>query len=390
MASDFTDVVAALGRAPDVAPTPGRPRRVTVLGAGPEGRALAAWLLAEGTEEVALFTVYSTELESLATGAITLRGEGPVGTFRVGEGGITVTSVLDAAVAEADVLIVTGPVFKLRTYGMVLGSHLGEDQTLVVAPGQTFGGLEVDWWLGAGGKGGPTTTVELTSLPFDVWPEGATLHLERRRKAVIGVRPAHRKGITEWLGEVFGPLETRATVLDASFCDGSGLVEVPALTLGGPGVGTPEGPLPIGAIPVAPTAFRRLVTPRTEALIEALAAERRVVASHFGVRDLPATQDWIEEVAGGDAPVDTRPVPDLDSADAIIRRGTLGSLVPLASAGRLAGVPTPSTSALIQTVSALLDVDLASAGRTLEGIGFGGADPDAVRRAVGVGGGGGR
>lgn len=386
MASDFTDVVAALGRPPDAASIPGRPQRVTVLGAGPEGRALAAWLLAEGTEEVALFTVYSDELAALASGAVTLRGDGPVGTFRVGDGGIAVGSVLDSALAEADVVFVTGPVFKLRTYGMVLGPYIGETQTLVVAPAQTFGGLEVDWWLGAGGRRVPSTMIELTALPFDVRSEDGTLHLGRRRPSVIGVRPAHRGGITEWLSDVLGDVDPQSTVLHASFSDGSGLVDVPSLLLGGPAMGATEASLPPGAVPLAPTAFRRLVTDRTETLIGILAEERRSVAAQFGVLDLPTTQEWIDTVAGGDVPADTRPVPDPDAATALVRQGVLGSLVPLASAGRLAGVATPATTALVETVSAILGADLASAGRTLEGIGFAGGDPDAVRRTVGVGG----
>src|SRR5680860_11602 len=125
MTTDFTDVVAALGQPVEPASAPGVPGRVTVLGAGPTGRALAAWLLAEGTPDVTLFTVYADELTALESGSVTLRGDGPVGTFRTGEGGIVVTSVLDAAVADADVIFITGPVFKLRTYGMVLAPYVG-------------------------------------------------------------------------------------------------------------------------------------------------------------------------------------------------------------------------------------------------------------------------
>jgi opine dehydrogenase len=69
-----------------------------VLGSGVEGRALAAWFLAEGADEVRLFTVYAKEVEALSRGSITLRGEGPIGTFRVGgdRPSIEVTSVLDS------------------------------------------------------------------------------------------------------------------------------------------------------------------------------------------------------------------------------------------------------------------------------------------------------
>lgn len=361
-----------------------------MLGAGPTGRALAAWLLAEGTDEVTLFSVYSDELATLDSGTITLRGEGPVGTFRVGDGGISVTSVLDSAVADADVLFVTGPVFKLRTYGMVLAPHLGPDQTLVVPGGRTFGGLEVDWWLNVGGHRSSSILVELTGVPFDVREEGSTLHLERRRPVRAGVRPAHRGPSVGWLTDIFGDVSVGPTILHASFADASGLVEVPALTLGGPALGVDVETMPPGAVPLMASTFRALIAPAVFEMIDRLASERRAVAAHYGVRDLPTTDEWVEEVAGGDAPADARGVPTSEAALAAVREGVLGSLVPLASAGRLAGQPTPITDSLVATVSATLGADLAAAGRTLEGIGFAGSDPDSVRRAVGVTGGDGR
>jgi hypothetical protein len=68
----------------------------------------------------------------------------------------------------------------------------------------------------------------------------------------------------------------------------------------------------------------------------------------------------------------------------MVRQGVLGSLVPLASAARLAGVAVPATKAIIQVVATFLGADLASAGRRLENIGFFEAGADDVRREVGV------
>ncbi len=76
-------MVSAFSAPPARPIDPRTPARVTVLGSAVEGRVLAAWFLAEGAESVRLFTVYSDELEALSRGSITLRGEGPIGTFRV-------------------------------------------------------------------------------------------------------------------------------------------------------------------------------------------------------------------------------------------------------------------------------------------------------------------
>ena len=387
MTTEFTEVVAALARPVEASAAPGQPRRVTVMGAGPEGRALAAWLLAEGTPEVNLFTVYADELAILAAGSVTLRGDGPIGTFRTGNGGIEVTSVLDAAVSDADVLFVTGPVFKLRTYGMVLAPYLNDKQALVVCPAQTFGGLEVDWWLTAGGRTNPSVMIEVAGVPFECQEIDGALHLRRRPGVAVGVRPAHRTGVLDWLQGIFPDLERRSTVLHSSFADGSGLVEVPALTIGGPAIEGGGRALLPGAVPLTAGTFRQLMSPRIAEAAAALAEERRQVATHFGVRDLPTTEKWIDQVAGGEAPADSRPVPDPDQATAMVRQGVLGSLVPLASAARLAGIPVPATKSIVQVVATVLGADLASAGRRLENIGFADADPDDVRRAVGVTGG---
>jgi opine dehydrogenase len=387
MTTEFSDLVAALGRPVPAAGASGEPRRVTVLGAGPEGRALAAWLLAEGTPDVSLFTVYADELAVLGSGSVTLRGDGPIGTYRTGDGGIKVTSVLDAAVADSDVLFVTGPVFKLRTYGMVLAPYLTERQSLVVCPAQTFGGLEVDWWLTAGGRRDASVMIEIGRVPFECEPSGGVLHLRRRPDVAVAARPAHRSGTLEWLQGVFPGLARRSTILHSSFADGSGLVEVPALVIGGPAINDGGPDLLPGAVPLTAGSFRQLITPRVAEMVSALADERRRVATDFGVRDLPSTEEWIDQVAGGGAPADSRPVPDRERATALVRQGVLGSLVPLVSAARLAGVPVPATQAIVQVVSSLVGADLASAGRRLETIGFADSGPDEVRRAVGVTGG---
>ncbi|MEO1001390.1 MAG: hypothetical protein AAFW69_12440, partial [Pseudomonadota bacterium] len=51
---------------------------VTVLGAGPDARLIAALALAAG-KDVTLFSAYGAEIEALA-GGIALRGAGPVGS----------------------------------------------------------------------------------------------------------------------------------------------------------------------------------------------------------------------------------------------------------------------------------------------------------------------
>ena len=75
-------------------------------------------------------------------------------------------------------------------------------------------------------------------------------------------------------------------------------------------------------------------------------------------------------------------MPDRAKAHAILRDAVIGSLVPLTSAGLLAGVATPVTDAMIVLASSVLKADMATAGRKLPAMGVTGAEPDTARRAL--------
>ena len=121
---------------------------------GPEARALACQCLSEGAN-VTLFSAYASEMEPLRkAGSITIRGEGPVGTYQIGMEGqpsIKLSAELDAAATSADLIFVTGPALKQRTYSMVLAGHLRDGQVLVLVNGRTMGAIEMAWYLRVGG-----------------------------------------------------------------------------------------------------------------------------------------------------------------------------------------------------------------------------------------------
>jgi opine dehydrogenase len=384
----FHDVVAAFQTPPPRRTDPRTPARVTVLGSGVEGRALAAWFLAEGADEVRLFTVYAKEVEALSRGSITLRGEGPIGTFRVGgdRPSIEVTSVLDSAVAASDLIVVSGPVLKQRTYGLVLAQHLLDGQVIVVAPAMTFGGLELAHWLRAGGSTAEVTIVELQSLPFDITDEAGTVHLTRRRRVQAAVLPQGSTSTIERVAGYLPDLDAAPSVLHSSLSDASGLVEVPALLLGGPAAPADVRSTPPGAVPTTPASFASLIGERHRDLIGALAAERRSVAAGFGVRDLPDDQTLISQAAGSLEGAGVRAVPVPVVATALVRDAVLGSLVPLVSAAEATGTSVPVTRSIITLAETVLGGDLEAAGRSLHQIGFGGLDAGAIRTRLATGG----
>lgn len=387
MSNAFADFAEAANKAsvsalPATAPVYSR---VAVLGGSEDARLIAALCLAEGAE-VTLFSAYGAELDAMrASSGISLRGAGPVGTYQIDrENALSVqtTAELDAAVRGAEVIFLTGPVHKQRTYAMVLADHLSDGQVLVLAPGRSLGALETAWFLRIGGATADVTIVEAQGLPYWISAEGAVLTLSAAVQPAAATLPSGREPVLAGL-QRFLPNVAQNSVVASGFADGSALVEFPALLMSGPALGSGAVPVPMGGAPLPENhSFATLIGPEQRRIIELLAAERRGVARAFGIRDLPGTDAWIAAHAGIERGDGARPVPDRETCRKLLRDGVIGSLVPLVSAARLTGIDVPVTQSMITLASAVLGADVAAAGRRLDTIGIAATDADGARRAM--------
>lgn len=384
MSAEFEDFARTVSSSRiDAAPASAPLSQVAVLGGGADARLLAALCLAEGCE-VTLFSAYGRELEMLrASSGIALRGAGPVGSYRVDRGAASIglTAELDAAVSGAEAVFLTGPIHKQRTYAMVLADHLSDGQILVLAPGRSLGAVETAWMLRLGGCTADVTIIEAQGLPFWFKAEGTTLYLSAAGPMAAATLPRGRVDAIERLKSVLPNLVSMESVLASGFADLSAAVEIPALIMGGAGLVSGGVAVPMGgtALPENET-FAALIGADQHRLIEALAEERRAVAQAFGVRGLPDNDVWIATYAGAQKDEGARPVPDPDTARAMLRDGVIGSLVPLASAADLTEVEVPQTRALIAMTGAILDADVAASGRRLDTMGITARNLDDARR----------
>lgn len=386
MSAEFEDFARAAQVAHRSAgPEPAKLSRVAVLGGGDDARLLAALALSGGCD-VTLFSAYGHELEAMrASSGIALRGAGPVGSYHVdrGDASVKLTAELDAAVQGAEVIFLTGPIHKQRTYAMVLADHLAAGQILVLAPGRSLGAVETAWNLRLGGCSAEVVIVEVQGLPFWYRAEGATLHLAEAGPMTAATLPRGRSDVIASLTALLPNLRAAESVMATGFGDLSAAVEIPALLMGGPAMGTGGVSVPMGGVPLPENdTFAALIGPDQRRLIAVLAEERRSVARAYGVRDLPETDAWIAQYAGAAKGNDARAVPDADAARMMMRDGVIGSLAPLASAAKAAGVEVPQTCALMAMVGAVLDADIAAAGRRLDTMGLAGASADDIRRAM--------
>ncbi len=384
--TQFADAVSAHGR--DAHQTDARRRfeRVAVLGGAPEAQMIAALCLAKGAA-VTLFSASGEELDELARrGGISLRGEGPVGTFQIDQANapsITTTARLDAVVDAADLIFLSGPVHKQRACAMMLAGRARDGQVLVLAPARSFGAIETQWLLRVGGCQADVTVVECQNLPFWHKQQGAAIHLSACPQAAAATLPHRQADVIAGLKTFFPHIVDAGSVLHSSFADGSGLVETPALLLGGPAAPGGRPGVPPEAEPLDENnTFRQLLGERHLDVIEALAAERRAVASSFGVRDLPDTEQWIDAHAGTPSDSGSRPLPDAAEALGMLRCAVVGSLVPLENLARIAEVEAPLTRAMIALAMTLAESDLAGSGRRMEAMGVASASLDESRRAL--------
>lgn len=384
MPADFEDFARAASRSRSSAP-PDAPRfsRIAVLGGGADARLIAALSLAAGCD-VTLFSAYGRELELLrASSGIALRGAGPLGSYQVdgGEASVALTAELDAAVGGAEVIFLTGPIHKQRTYAMVLADHLADGQVLVLAPGHSLGAVEAAWMLRLGGCTADVTLVETQGLPYWFRAEGTTLTLSERDSVAASTLPRGRSGAIAGLGHILPNLQEVESVLASGFADLSAAVDIPALVMGGAGLVAGGISVPMGGVPLPENeTFATLIGPDQMRLITMLAEERRAVARAFGIRGLPETDTWVAGYVGAAKGEGTRPIPDRDTARMILRDGVIGSLVPLCSAATLAGIEVPQTRAMITLTGAILDADVAASGRRLETMGITADTIDDARR----------
>jgi opine dehydrogenase len=332
------------------APEQPRPvRRVAVLGAGPVGQAMACECLAAGCE-VTLYTAFEPERAALAAPqAVTIRGEHLVGTYRLTDGhssqpAIGLRAGIDEAVADAEAILIATPAVAQATYAGLLAGRLEPEQLVVLVPGRSFGAVEVARSLRRFAAPSLPTLVELADSPYRVQaPQPGALIVQAISAEVSAAALPNRatEDAVARLRAVLPMLRPARGVLETSFADLSGVID-------------------------APRALVRDSSPVSRRIDD----ERRRVAFAYGVRDLAP------------ASAESHTLPALEAGDPRVHDALCCSLVPLVSAGALAGVPTRTAAAMVDLGSAVGNVDCARHGRTLASLGLDHFSPDDIRRAL--------
>ena len=350
-AGEFEALVAGLS---EVKPAAGLQeyeplRRIAVLGAGPVGQALACECLAAECD-VTLYTAFEPERAALAgPKAVTIRGEHLIGTYRFADGPSTQPAIglragIDDAVADADAILIATPAIAHATCAGLLAERLRPEHLIVLIPGRSFGAIDVARSLRRFAAPVLPTIVELAASPYRVESSGAGALTITAVSSEVSAAALPNRATEQALARLRAilPMLTAAKgVLETTFSDLSGVIDAPRALLRDP-----------------------------DSVVRQIDDERRRVAFAYGVRELPA------------APPDEDLPPALERGDQRVHDALCCSLVPLVSAGELAGIATRTASAMVDLGSVLGKLDYARHGRTLPSLGLDRLRPDDIRRAL--------
>ncbi|MDI3299317.1 MAG: NAD/NADP octopine/nopaline dehydrogenase family protein [Bacillota bacterium] len=345
--------------------------RFTVVGAGGGGLAMAGHLALLG-HPVALLNRTPGKIAAVVErGGIQLEGA-LEGFGRLVAAGSEPAPLLETA----ELVLVVVPAHAHRDVAAWLAPHLRPGQKVLLHPGRTLGALEVEQALRLAGAPAGVLVAEAQTLLYAsrVVAPGRVRVFQVKHEVPLAAVPARR---TE---EVLEPLARALPQFVAA-------PDVLATSLGNVGAIFHPAPTLLNAARIEAGEtfeyYRQGISPAVARLLEALDGERLAVARALGVA-VQSARAWLEEAYGacGDdlyGAIQSNPAYGGIAAPCSLQNRYIledvpTGLVPLASLGRELGVPVPLTEALVTLACQVAGVDLRARGRTLENLGFEGAE----------------
>lgn len=343
------------------------PDKIAVIGGGNGARAFAGHLALKGAQ-VRLASSFPEELAGIAAaGGVTLEG------VLSGFGPVEVVGADFArALADAALVMVVVPAFAHRAVAQALAPHLVDGQTVVLNPGRTGGALEFAHVLRESGCRAQVHLAETQTLLYAcraVGASGVSIKGIKNAVTLAAFPAAQTPAVLAALAPYFPQFQAAPTVLDTSLMN-VGAVFHPTTVL-----------LNAGRVEAGEDFefYRDGMTPGVVAVLERIDAERVAVARKLGARVLTA-QEWLAAAYGAQgatlrAALLSNPAYQGIKAPTSLRVRYLledlpTGLVPIASLGEVAGVPTPTCRAVVELGNAALGEDFWQSGRTAANLGL--------------------
>jgi opine dehydrogenase len=353
-------------------------RRVAVLGAGHGGCAVAAVLSLKGYE-VRLYSRSAERLDQLRQG-ITVKH-----TYEGRATPSLITTRLDEAVQEADLVMLVVPSVAHETYAKLLAPLLRPEQVVYLNPGHTGGGLHFAAELAK--AGGPAVRLcEATTLTFICRMEGPStvgVYQETKNLRFAALPSSLTPELIALLHPLFPNLMPSVNVLETGFMNINAVIHPPGVLMNTGWIEFTGGDFLF---------YKESVTPSVARVIEAVDRERLAVCLKLGL-SLPAFIDYF--TAAGLTTEEARhsrsvyramqesgPNQTIKAPSSLNHRYVhedVGyGLVPMTEFGNAAGVDTPAMDSLVTLASMAMGTDYRKTGLTLGRMGLSGLSLDRI------------
>ncbi len=344
--------------------------KVTVIGAGHGGKAMAADLANRG-HQVTLYNRTYSKIEVIdMRGGIQLKTEDGNDIFADLH---HVTSNIGEAVPEAEVIMVVIPASGHRDVALASAPYLRDGQIILLNPGRTGGALEFAQAIREGGCKSSPIICEAETFIFasrSIGPAEARIFRTKFSVPVAAFPATKLKDAIEALQELYPQFIPAKNVLVTSL-NNMGAIFHPGLTL-------------LNASWIESTMgdfefYMDGVTPATAQILSALDRERVTVAASIGIQAQSA-QEWLERAyaATGENLYEAMHAnPGYKGIKApnrlhhrYIFEDVPCSLVPISLIGQQYGVSTPTIHAVVNLANIIHGTDYWPKGRTLDRLGI--------------------
>lgn len=359
----------------------GRKDQVAVIGAGNGGLAIAA-VLAQCGADVRVYDGFPAVLgpigEAGGVWAKTPHSEGFVPFAAV-------SADLGEILAGVDLVMVVTPASAHAAVAKDMAPYLADGAMVVLNPGRTGGALEVAHVFDRLCPEKRIVVGEAQTLLYacrKVSPTSVAIKGEKRVVPVAAFPACHTPEVVERLRQYFPVFVAATNILETGFSN-IGAVFHPTPTLLNTGwIETTHGDFEY---------YHQGISKGLADLLEKLDAERVAVAKAYRVSVLSA-REWLEEAYGvreislyeaiqkNDAYAGIKAPSEINVR--YLTEDVPTGLVPLASLGRIAGVPTPIMDSVIVAASRLLGVDFRESGRNERNLGLDGLSKEEILAAI--------
>lgn len=338
--------------------------RISVIGAGNGGQALAGYLALKGFD-VSLYNRSKKRIETIMESKkLVLEGEIKA-TVQISH----VTTNIADAVKGRKLILVAVPANAHEDIARTLAPHLEDGQVIVLNPGRTAGALEFRAVLRKLNVQKKVVIAEAETFIFAsriVQPGVVHIFGIKKHVPVAALPSSENTVLEETLLKVLPEFVIVPNTLYTSF-NNIGAIFHPATTL-----------LNIGWIESCAGEFAfymQGMSPSVTKVLEFLDNERCAVAKAFGIKPM-SLKEWLTYHYGVEADTlydaihSSRVYEHIKAPSTIENRYILEDvptgLVPFSAFGKLSGVETPATDTIIKLASLVMGMDFYSLGRNLE------------------------